>query len=104
MTITSAVLAQIRDPAFLQAYRIWIQNPVTLKVLAVLQTAVDSDRLMDLRSEGALRYSGAVDEAREIMAWLRNLDVRVEAQLQRANEVAGLEANYGVQRPKEIPK
>ncbi len=96
MVLTTAIRASVDDPAFRSAYRDWLSHPFTSRILSLMREAVDEGRLDDVRAESALRYSGAVDAERELLANLCDLDGRVKARSAREKEVASLRTTYGV--------
>ena len=102
MQVTQEMLARMSDPTFLVAYEEWRRNPMTLRMIGILQEASDNGRIPGtFRSEDALYYAGVVDAERELLAWVSKLSERVSdiIAVRKAASAQQLESTYGVKRP-----
>jgi len=103
MQISVVDLKQMTDPVFQEGYRMWRSNPFTERMIAILQRAVDNNRIgAPCRSEDALIYAGLTDGERELMSWLTDMVGRASAAQVAVSTVAQrLEATYGVRQPEK---
>jgi hypothetical protein len=98
MTLTPAIAQMCQDTGFVGSYREWLKLPMTRQVLSMLQEAHEATRMTGGGAEAALYYAGAVDEARNLLAMLRDMDgcVKIATPDRKAVMPA---STYGTRQP-----
>jgi hypothetical protein len=95
--ITPDVLENYRNPAFVEAYRTWLQNPVTVRILQLAKSSARPIGLPSATGEAALYYSGQIDAIESMLTFLSEFDSLCKRHLEAAAASSvRLESTYGV--------
>lgn len=97
MIVTPEMESIVADQAFRDAYRAWLDNPVTKRMLAFAKQAARPLFLQETRAEPALYYSGQVDAVAAYETAITEFVPRVMEFTALKSKT--LEPRYGAKKP-----